>query len=232
MLFRSDSRCLEVLSDLGISYLRDKYPSQLSGGERQVLAAARAFMAYPDCIIADEPTALLDDKAVERIVTALQREHARGATLIVATHDNLAVKLFHELGHLHLDEGRIIQTREPVFSVATTATETSELRSNDEATTPLDTTAAPHENSLSRESDISATPEHSAHAHGPAISDHETGVDPVGQPQVVEEVTVRSPEVPAFGTSELQTVVPPVVETKDEVWSKEPSSVQRDEEGV
>lgn len=103
----ADSRCLDVMSDLGISYLREKHPSHLSGGERQLTALARALVAYPECIIADEPTAQLDSGSVERIVQALMREHARGATLVIATHDELVVQRFAGVGRLHLNEGRI-----------------------------------------------------------------------------------------------------------------------------
>ncbi|MFN4769183.1 MAG: cell division ATP-binding protein FtsE [Candidatus Kapaibacterium sp.] len=113
----ADSRCLDVMSDLGISYLREKFPAQLSGGERQLCALARALVAYPDCIVADEPTAQLDSGSVERIVQALMREHARGATLIVATHDELVVQRFSGVGRLHLNEGRIEHALMPTVEV-------------------------------------------------------------------------------------------------------------------
>ena len=113
----ADSRCLDVMSDLGISYLREKYPVNLSGGERQLVALARALVAYPDCIIADEPTAQLDSGSVERIVQALMREHARGATLIVATHDEQVVHRFSGVGRLHLNEGSVEHSVEPVTDI-------------------------------------------------------------------------------------------------------------------
>ncbi len=103
----SDKRCLEILSDLGISYLRDKYPPQLSGGERQLVALARAMMNRPDCIIADEPSAQLDGSVVELISQTLLKEHARGATLLVATHDPLLMKQFAGMERLNLMDGRI-----------------------------------------------------------------------------------------------------------------------------
>ncbi|MFM8473607.1 MAG: hypothetical protein ACKOBV_08820, partial [Candidatus Kapaibacterium sp.] len=76
---------------------------------RQLAALARALVAYPECIVADEPTAQLDSGSVERIVQALMREHARGATLVVATHDELVMQRFSGMGRLHLNEGRIEQ---------------------------------------------------------------------------------------------------------------------------
>ncbi|MFM8569111.1 MAG: cell division ATP-binding protein FtsE [Candidatus Kapaibacterium sp.] len=105
----ADSRCLDVMSDLGISYLREKHPAHLSGGERELAALARALVAYPECIVADEPTAQLNSGSVERIVQVLMREHARGATLVVATHDELVMQRFSGMGRLHLNEGRIEQ---------------------------------------------------------------------------------------------------------------------------
>ncbi len=103
----SDKRCLEILADLGISYLRDKMPDQLSGGERQLVALARAIMNRPDCILADEPSAQLDGSVVDLITRTLLREHARGATLLVATHDPLLMKAFAGTERLNLVDGRI-----------------------------------------------------------------------------------------------------------------------------
>ncbi len=103
----SDKRCLEILSDLGISYLRDKYPAQLSGGERQLVALARAMMNRPDCILADEPSAQLDGSVVQLISQTLLKEHARGATLIIATHDPLLMKQFAGVERMNLMDGRI-----------------------------------------------------------------------------------------------------------------------------
>lgn len=102
-----DKRCLEVLSDLGISYLREKFPHQISGGEKQLTVLARAIMHRPDCIIADEPTGNVDGETVSRIAEVLKNENARGATLIVATHDPYLMSHFNSSHKLVLHEGML-----------------------------------------------------------------------------------------------------------------------------
>ncbi len=105
----SDKRCLEILADLGISYLRDKYPAQLSGGERQLVSLARAIMNRPECILADEPSAQLDGSVVELIAQTLLREYHRGATVMVATHDPYLIQHLSLLERMNIIDGRLQQ---------------------------------------------------------------------------------------------------------------------------
>lgn len=77
-----------TLQALGVAELADRRPSQLSGGQAQRVALARAVLLSPKVLLADEPTASLDDAAAAAAI-ALLRDAARrcGATLVVATHD-------------------------------------------------------------------------------------------------------------------------------------------------
>ncbi len=83
-----DARIRAILGALGISHLHRTWPRQLSQGEAQRVAIARAVVNRPVLILADEPTAALDDGNCQAAIELLfdqAREH--GATLLVATHD-------------------------------------------------------------------------------------------------------------------------------------------------
>ena len=77
-----------ALASLGVVNLAGRKPSQLSGGQAQRVALARAVLLQPKVILADEPTASLDDAAAAAAIELLLRSAAQcGATLVVATHD-------------------------------------------------------------------------------------------------------------------------------------------------
>lgn len=83
-----EDKVQNLLSELGIDHLMDKYPSDLSGGEKQRAAIARAMYHNPAVILADEPTASLDTDRAFEVVEILARETKKGkkATIMV-THD-------------------------------------------------------------------------------------------------------------------------------------------------
>lgn len=77
-----------ALSALGVQELAKRKPAQLSGGQAQRVALARAVLLQPRVILADEPTASLDDEAAaDAVGLLLETASAQGATLVIATHD-------------------------------------------------------------------------------------------------------------------------------------------------
>lgn len=93
-------RVAEIMDSLGITDLRRKYPKQLSGGEQQRTAIARALVSGNDIILADEPTGALDSKNGEKVMDILCELHAGKGfgesvgqkTIIVVTHDERIAK--------------------------------------------------------------------------------------------------------------------------------------------
>ena len=82
------TRIAEALAALGVAELSQRKPSQLSGGQAQRVALARAVLLKPRVILADEPTASLDDDAAaEATLLLLSTARRQGATLVIATHD-------------------------------------------------------------------------------------------------------------------------------------------------
>jgi putative ABC transport system ATP-binding protein len=101
---------LELLQRVGLEARAEHYPSQLSGGEQQRCAIARAFVMRPQLLIADEPTGNLDRATGRRIVDlmfTLNRE--QGTTLIMATHDPMLAESCEQ--RLQLEDGHLWQGR-------------------------------------------------------------------------------------------------------------------------
>ena len=77
----------EVLKMVGIEINKKKFPFELSGGEQQRIAIARALLNNPKLIIADEPTGSLDPQTSQEIMQLFRSLHQNGMTLLMATHD-------------------------------------------------------------------------------------------------------------------------------------------------
>ena len=77
----------EVLNKVGMKAYIDKMPHQLSGGEQQRIAIARALLNNPEFILADEPTGNLDPQTSIEVLDVLRKINATGKTVIMATHD-------------------------------------------------------------------------------------------------------------------------------------------------
>ena len=82
-----DERINEVLSEVGMEHKSYKMPHELSGGEQQRIAIARALLNRPKLILADEPTGNLDQETGHQIMSLLHRICAVGTAVIMATHN-------------------------------------------------------------------------------------------------------------------------------------------------
>lgn len=102
----SRKRAEELLSILHVADRRDHKPSQLSGGEQQRIAMARALINNPDIILADEPTGNLDSKTsddLHNLILELRQEFNQ--TFVIVTHNNLLADLSDRI--IHLADGKI-----------------------------------------------------------------------------------------------------------------------------
>jgi cell division transport system ATP-binding protein len=99
-------RARAALDKVGLLEREKANPVQLSGGEQQRLAIARAVVNRPAILIADEPTANLDAESAARIVDIFVEFNRVGVTVLIATHDRELVARYGGT-HLHLEDGRI-----------------------------------------------------------------------------------------------------------------------------
>jgi len=115
MIGKSDEEIkADVPHSLELVGLQDKmfhFPTQLSGGEQQRLAIARAIINQPDLLIADEPTGSLDPHGAHSIINILKKINELGTTVILSTHNNTIVDGLKKRV-IHLDSGRIIRDDE------------------------------------------------------------------------------------------------------------------------
>ena len=92
---KADERIDEVLEAVGMTTKAHKMPHQLSGGEQQRIAIARALLNSPEVILADEPTGNLDDETAEEILQLINKLNKEdGTTLIIVTHDKSIVERY------------------------------------------------------------------------------------------------------------------------------------------
>ena len=104
--YQSMSRKLRpIAEELGIAELLKKYPYEVSGGQKQRAAVARALITEPEIILADEPTGALDSKASDSLLRLFAEINARGQTILMVTH---SVKAASHAGRvLFLRDGQV-----------------------------------------------------------------------------------------------------------------------------
>lgn len=104
-------RVNEVLDLVGLKHKAKVFPDQLSGGEQQRIAIARAIVNTPKILIADEPTGNLDPENTWEIMKILERINEQGTTVIMGTHNSHIVNTIrHRV--IAIDEGRIVYDEE------------------------------------------------------------------------------------------------------------------------
>jgi len=101
------SRVYEALKAVNLRHKSDAFPLQLSGGEQQRVVLARATVAEPPVILADEPTGNLDPDTAEGVMRIFRNVNAKGTTILIATHNR---ELYRNSGRrvLQLDAGNLV----------------------------------------------------------------------------------------------------------------------------
>ena len=80
-------RMMPIVKELGIAGLLEKYPHEVSGGQKQRAAVARALITDPRLILADEPTGALDSKTTVEVMELLRKVNLEGLTMVIVTHE-------------------------------------------------------------------------------------------------------------------------------------------------
>ncbi len=104
----SEERVKQLADELGITHLLDRYPNDLSGGEKQRVALARALAAQPKLLLLDEPLSALDETMRGDAATMLKRiQQQHQLTILHVTHSNAEAEQLADI-RLHMDGGQII----------------------------------------------------------------------------------------------------------------------------
>lgn len=104
---RDPMRPEDALAMVGLSHRQDHFPAQLSGGEQQRVAVARAIVKRPDALLCDEPTGALDVETGKLVLSAIDRANREiGSTTVVITHNAAIAGMAHRV--LRMGGGRIV----------------------------------------------------------------------------------------------------------------------------
>lgn len=129
------SRIIPIAKELGISELLKKYPYEVSGGQKQRAAVARALITNPRLILADEPTGALDSKATDELLRLFGQINARGQTILMVTHSVKAAshasrvlfikdgEVFHQLYRGNSSEQQLYQRISDTLTILATGGE-------------------------------------------------------------------------------------------------------------
>lgn len=125
-------RLAPIARQLGIEELLDKYPYEVSGGQKQRAAVARALITGPKLLLADEPTGALDSRATDGLLRVFEQVNQRGQTVVMVTHSTRAAShagrvlfikdgaVFHQLYRGELDNEAMYQKISDTLTVLTT----------------------------------------------------------------------------------------------------------------
>ncbi len=105
--YEISKKVYQTLKQVGLQHRLNDYPLQLSGGEQQRVAVARALVVDPLILLADEPTGNLDPEVTLDIMELFKAANARGTTVVMATHDRHLIEQFPRRV-LALDAGRLL----------------------------------------------------------------------------------------------------------------------------
>lgn len=103
---REENLVKSAIEAVGLSHRINFYPNQLSGGEQQRAAIARALVNNPSVIFADEPTGNLDSKSGQQIMDILQKLNDRGHTVILVTHEKYTAEMAKRV--IQLKDGKVV----------------------------------------------------------------------------------------------------------------------------
>ena len=127
-----EQRLSPIASQLGIQELLEKYPYEVSGGQKQRAAVARALITNPQIVLADEPTGALDSRAADELLALFGQINAGGQTILMVTHSVKAAShagrvlfikdgvVFHQLYRGNLDNAEMYEKISDTLTVITT----------------------------------------------------------------------------------------------------------------
>ena len=105
-----EKRLHPITKRLGIEELLEKYPYEVSGGQKQRTAVARALISRPQLVLADEPTGALDSKSGQQIMELFEKLNEEGVTIVMITHD---AKVAHRAKRVvHIIDGELTEEKE------------------------------------------------------------------------------------------------------------------------
>ncbi|BCR05761.1 cell division ATP-binding protein FtsE [Desulfuromonas versatilis] len=114
--YEVSKKVFHTLKMVGLEHKLQRHPLELSGGEQQRVAVARALVIDPVVLIADEPTGNLDPEVALEIMELFKGANARGSTVLLATHDREMIRRIPRRV-ITLDQGRLVDDRAPYDTV-------------------------------------------------------------------------------------------------------------------
>jgi putative ABC transport system ATP-binding protein len=112
---RARAEATQLLERLGLAHKSHARPGELSGGEQQRAAIARALVARPDVVLADEPTGALDSVAAQCVIELLGDASRQGQTILMVTHDESVASAAHDV--VHMVDGELRASGERAWAV-------------------------------------------------------------------------------------------------------------------